>query len=224
MVHASFAPVLSLSFDYERASQTWELSTNESRKRPGGRMLDPDAELIDRIRNGAVDDFAALVQRHQSHVFALLYRYERDRQKLEDLAQETFIKAWRALESFDGRAPFQHWLSRIATHVALDHLRKQRRRPEVELESLGADVLDWLAGSEGHDDLQAAQAAELLALAMAQLSPADRVVLTMLELEGRPVKEIAERLGSSSVAVRVRAVRGRAKLRKILKKLTAERP
>jgi len=195
------------------------------RQRPGGRMLDPDAELIDRIRNGADDDFAALVQRHQSHVFGLLYRYERDWQKLEDLAQETFVKAWRALATFDGRAPFQHWLTRIATRVALDHLRKQRRRrAEVELEALGEDVLDWLAGAHGRDDLQAAQAAELLALALAELAPADRIVITMQELEGHSVNEIARHLGSNGVAVRVRAMRARARLRKILKRLSTQRP
>jgi len=97
-------------------------------------MRDEDADLIAAIRNGAADDFAQIIRRHQSHVFAILYRYERDHQKLEDLAPETFLKAWRGLASFDGRAPFQHWLSRIATHVALDHLRKEkRRRAEVGL-------------------------------------------------------------------------------------------
>src|SRR4051812_225098 len=75
-----------------------------------------DAELLQRIRSGAHEEFAELVRRHQSHVFAILYRYEKDHHRLEDLAQETFLKAWRSLEQFDGRAPFQHWLSKIAVH------------------------------------------------------------------------------------------------------------
>ena len=57
-------------------------------------MNDDDAELLDRIRRGALEEFAQLIQRHQAHVFGILYRYERDYHKLEDLAQETFIKAW----------------------------------------------------------------------------------------------------------------------------------
>ena len=57
-------------------------------------MNDDDAELLDRIRGGALEEFAQLIQRHQAHVFGILYRYERDYHKLEDLAQETFIKAW----------------------------------------------------------------------------------------------------------------------------------
>jgi DNA-directed RNA polymerase specialized sigma24 family protein len=55
-----------------------------------------DAELLERIRNGAPDDFAEVVRRHQSRVFAILHRYERDAHQIEDLAQGTFVKAWRA--------------------------------------------------------------------------------------------------------------------------------
>jgi RNA polymerase sigma-70 factor, ECF subfamily len=180
-----------------------------------------DAELLDRIRNGALDDFAELVQRHQSQVFAILYRYERDHQKLEDLAQETFIKAWRSLAQYDGRAPFAHWLSRIAVNVALDHLRRTRRqRNEIGLPELGDDALEWLRNEDEHSELESRQAAELLAVAMRELSPAEQVVITMQELEGRSVKEICERTGCSSVAVRVRAMRARAKLRKALEKLS----
>jgi len=182
--------------------------------------VNDDAELLARIRSGALDDFAELVRRHQSHVFAILYRYERDHQTLEDLAQETFVKAWRSLERFDGRAPFQHWLSKIAVHVALDHLRKARRRGnEIGLAELGPDALEWLRSDDERSELGARHAAELLALALRELSPAEQVVITMQELEGRSVKEICERTGSSSVAVRVRAVRARAKLRRVLERL-----
>ena len=182
--------------------------------------MSDDAELVARIRNGASDDFAELVQRHQNQVFAILYRYERDHQKLEDLAQETFIKTWRSLAQYDGRAPFAHWLSRIAVNVALDHLRRMRRqRNEIGLPDLGNDALEWLRNEDEHSELESRQAAELLALAMRDLSPAEQIVITMQELEGRSVKEICERTGSSSVAVRVRGMRARAKLRKALEKL-----
>ena len=170
-----------------------------------------------------MDEFAELVRRHQARVFAILYRYERDQQKLEDLAQETFVKAWRALDRFDGRAPFEHWLARIAVHAALDHLRREkRRRNEIGLEGLGEDTLEWLQGPDDGSEPGAREAAELLALAMRELSAADQMVITMLELEGRSVKEICERTGSSSVAVRVRAVRARAKLRRVLERLQNE--
>ena len=183
-----------------------------------------DAELLERILGGATDDFAELVRRHQSRVFAILHRYERDAQKVEDLAQETFLKAWRALGQFDGRAPFEHWLARIAARVALDHLRKEKRRQnEIGLPELGDDALDWLRSDDEKNELDVRSAAELLELAMRELSPADRMVITMQELEGRSVKEIAVAMGASGVAVRVRAMRARSKLRQALEKLAKEK-
>ena len=187
--------------------------------------MNDDAELLERIRNGATDEFAEVVRRYQSRVFAILHRYERDAHRVQDLAQETFVKAWRALAQFDGRAPFEHWLSRITSRVALDHLRREkRRRNEVGLSELGADVLDWLGDKTVADDTDEADArgaAELLDLALRNLSPLDRAVITMQELEGRSVKEICEITGASSVAVRVRALRARGRLRRALEKLAA---
>jgi RNA polymerase sigma-70 factor (ECF subfamily) len=181
-----------------------------------------DAKLAASIRNGALDDFVEIVRRHQGQVFRVLGRYERDPHKLEDLAQETFLKAWRALGRFDGRAPLEHWLTRIAVRVALDHLRRARKhRREVALEDLGADALEWLRGGEARE-LEAREAAELLAVAMRGLSAAERVVVTLLEIEGRSVKEISALSGSSSVAVRVRAMRARRKLRKALERLMGD--
>jgi RNA polymerase sigma-70 factor (ECF subfamily) len=179
-----------------------------------------DAELLQRIRAGATEEFAELVRRHQARVFAILHRYERDAQRVEDLAQETFLKAWRALAQFDDRAPFEHWISRIAVRTALDHLRKERRRKnEVGFDELGEDALEWLRGDDENSELDTRGAAEILELAMRELSPADRVIITMQELEGRSVKEIAAATGALSVTVRVRALRARAKLKKALEKL-----
>jgi RNA polymerase sigma-70 factor (ECF subfamily) len=179
-----------------------------------------DAELLQRIRDGATDDFAEIVRRHQPRVFAILHRYERDAQRLEDLAQETFLKAWRALDQFDGRAPFEHWITRIAIRTALDHLRREKRRQhEIGFPELGEDALDWLRIGDEQNELAARGAAEILRLAMQQLSPADRVVITLQEIEGRSLKEIAVVMGASGLAVRVRAVRARQKLKRALEKL-----
>jgi RNA polymerase sigma-70 factor (ECF subfamily) len=173
--------------------------------------------LLRRMRDGGGDEFAEIIRRHQSRVFAILSRYERDAQLVEDLAQETFLKAWRALKQFDGRAPFEHWLSRIAVHVAIDHIRARRDR-EVRFSDLGDDAQEWLQNLHpGGPEPRAAR--EILDLAMRKLSAEDRLVLTMLEIEEYSVKEICARTGWTSIMTRVRAFRARAKLKEALLEL-----
>ncbi|MFT3783987.1 MAG: sigma-70 family RNA polymerase sigma factor [Nibricoccus sp.] len=183
-------------------------------------METDEAELVARVRAGASEAYAELVRRNQQQVFSILHRYERDLHLVEDLAQDTFTKAWRALGQFDGRAPFQHWLSRIAVHVALDHVRRRKRLSgTVALPELGEDCVSWLRDDLPPRELEARQAREILELAMHSLSAAEQLVITMLEIEGRSVKEICSLTGDSSVAVRVRAVRARSKLRKAIEQL-----
>jgi RNA polymerase sigma-70 factor (ECF subfamily) len=176
-----------------------------------------ESELLANIRNGALDDFAEIIQLHQQFVFTILHRYERDTHLVEDLAQETFLKAWRSLHQFDGRAPFGHWLSRIAVHVALDHLRRQRRaKNQISLSDLGESALEWLHNDADEAELQGREAREILDFALRKLSPEEQLVITLQEIEGKSVKEIARLTGWSGVGVRVRAHRARGKLRKVL--------
>lgn len=187
------------------------------------KAVNDEAELLARIRNGAPDDFAQIIQQHQPLVFTILHRYERDSHLLEDLAQETFVKAWKALGQFDGRAPFSHWLSRIAVHVALDHLRKRKRvHNEIGFDDLGEEALEWLHGDGDGKDLEANQAREILEMAMQKLSAEERLVITLQEIEGKNVEEIAVLMGCSNVATRVRAFRARAKLKKALLQMEKE--
>ncbi len=181
-----------------------------------------ETELLDKVRNGSADDFGELIQQHQSLVFSILYRYERDKHLLEDLAQETFIKAWKAIHQFDGRAPFSHWLSRIAVHVALDHLRKRKRvQNETAIEDLGEDALEWFHG-EDNAELKGNEAREILELAMQKLSAEERMVITLQEIEGKSAVEIGQLTGWSNVGVRVRAFRARKKLRNALMGIAGE--
>jgi len=183
-------------------------------------VVNDDAELVARVRAGSPDAYTELFRHNQQQVFSILHRYERDLHLVEDLAQETFLKAWRALASFDGRAPFQHWLSRIAVHVALDHIRRRKRMSgTISLPELGEDSVAWLRDELPPRELQGRQTREILELAMKSLSPAEQVVITLMEIEGRSVKEICSVTGDSSVAVRVRAMRARSKLRKAIEKL-----
>lgn len=195
-------------------------SAEESDRRAAKSSATEDEAVLERIRNGASEDFGEIILRHQSRIYSILYRYERDAQRLEDLAQETFIKAWRALDQFDNRAPFEHWLSKIAVRTALDHLRREKKHKQaVGLPELGEDALEWLRAGDEKNELDSRSAAEILRMAMRALSPTDQMIITMQELEGRSVKEIAVLLGISGVAVRVRALRARTKLKSALQRI-----
>ena len=182
-------------------------------------MSDED-ELLQRIRSGSTDEYAEIVRRYQQKVFALLGRYERDPHLLEDLAQETFLKAWRALDQFDPRLRFEQWLSTIAVHVAFDHLRRRKRRP-AEVAYFAMDEPDRAALTSATERpwADALEARELLDLAMESLSAAERLVITLMDLEGRSARETSVLTGSSGIAVRVRASRARHKLRRALRRL-----
>jgi RNA polymerase sigma-70 factor, ECF subfamily len=195
---------------------SWAASVKVSESGAERRAATSDEQaLLQRIRNGAPDEFAEVIQRYQSRVFSILSRYERDAQLVQDLAQDTFLKAWRALHQFDGRAPFEHWLSRITVRVAIDHIRARRDR-EVRFSDLGDDAMDWLENINPSAGPEPRAAREILALAMRQLSAEDRLVLTMLEIQEYTVKEICRRTGWTSIVVRVRAFRARKKLKEAL--------
>jgi len=122
------------------------------------------------------------------------------------------------LHQYDGRAPFEHWLARIVVHVAIDHVRARRDR-EVRFSDLGDSALEWLHAPDPQRGPEPNEACELLALAMQTLKPEEQLVLTLLEIEEHTVKEIAQFTGWSSITVRVRAHRARAKLRAALENL-----
>lgn len=185
-----------------------------------------DAELIAQTLGGSEAAFEQLGRRHRPRVFQIASRYARDEHELADLAQEIFVKAYFALRDFRGDAPFEHWLSRVAVRTCYDHWRSRRRRQETTLSELTEDQSGWLercgaAESAAQEEaLAAAKAAkELVALVLERLKPADRLVVTLLELEEKSVREIAELTGWSQTLVKVRAFRARKAMRKIIEEL-----
>ena len=187
--------------------------------------VNDERELISRIRDGAVDEFAQIVEQHKTLVFTILHRYERDPHHVEDLSQEAFVKIWKAIGQFDGRAPFAHWIAKITVHVALDHLRRRKRvQNQIGFDDVGEDVLEWLASDNENADLNPNAARELLELGMRELSAEEQMVLTLQELDGKSIAEIGSITGWSNVATRVRAFRARKKLKKNLERIERMAP
>ena len=189
-------------------------------------MEPTDAELIVAVLGGDSASFEPLIQKYQARVFATARRYARRESEVEDIVQEVFIKAFQKLKSFRGDAPFEHWLMRLAVRTCYEFLRSHQRNRETVFTELSEPEADWLERFvvQPDDGLEQAEAArQLVDRILSRLPPEARMVITLLEIEGRSVKEIAEITGWSTPLVKVRAFRARAKMRSILKSITKEK-
>jgi RNA polymerase sigma-70 factor (ECF subfamily) len=185
-----------------------------------------DGELIDAVLSGDTAAFELLVTRYQPRVFATARRYARRQSEVEDIVQEVFLKAFQKLRSFRGDAPFEHWLMRLAVRTCYDFLRAHQRNREMSFTDISDRETDWLdrfAANPSDASEHAAAARELVQRLLAQLSPAARLVITLLEIEDRSVKEIAALTGWSVPVVKIRAFRARAEMRKWLEKLARDK-
>jgi RNA polymerase sigma-70 factor (ECF subfamily) len=181
----------------------------------------PDSALVSAARGGDTAAFGALVSTYKGRIFGISGKYARNHHELEDLAQDIFIKAWKGLPTFRGDAPFEHWLMRLAVRACYDFLRKNRTRREKEV-SRDALLENGHPGLDGIGAPEVAEETEALLevrRAMALLAPKEQLVLTLLELEDRPVREVAELTGWSETNVKVRAFRARQSLKKYILRL-----
>jgi RNA polymerase sigma factor (sigma-70 family) len=181
------------------------------------------AGCLERVREGDQVASRQLVE----HLFPLVIRIVRGhlprRVAEEDLAQEVFLKMFTRLHQYQGSVPFPHWVSRIALTTCIDHLRAQKRRPELRWSDLSEDqatVLDTVLTSENDVAANDALAArELVQLLLEQLKPEDRLVVQLLDLEQKSLAEIASQTGWNQTLIKVRAFRARRKLQKLFAEL-----
>ena len=181
-----------------------------------------DAELIAAVLHGDTDSFEPLVVRYSPRLFATVRRHARRESEVEDIVQEIWAKAFQKLSSFRGEAPFEHWLMRLAVRTCFDFLRQHQRNREATVSELTDSEEEWLdkfvaAPDSAAEDADAARA--LVERLLEMLSPASRMVITLLEIEDRSVKEIAELTGWSAPLVKVRAFRARAEMRRCVQRL-----
>jgi RNA polymerase sigma-70 factor, ECF subfamily len=178
---------------------------------PSPQSHDEDLPWVRRAQAGDLEAFDTLVARHQSTMTALLYRFAPSRADLEDLVQETFVRAWRSLGDWRAEKPFVHWLKRIAVHAALDFCRRHRRSPFSRLAS--DDALEAVAASGASSPPGAAREVRWI---LAQLPPEDGALMTLLYLNDMPLAEAAGHFGWSLANAKIRAFRARRRLKTLL--------
>lgn len=174
----------------------------------------PDEDLIESTLHGDDSAFEQLMRRYSGPVRNLIARYLRNRSMVDDLAQETFVKAYFGLSSFRGECPFLYWLKRIAVRLCLDEMRHRKARRIEQEDALDPDK--EAPDRPAFDPEKQLEARLLLNKWLPALPPLDRMIVVLLYGEGYEVKEIARLTGLSHANVKVRAFRIRRRLKKLL--------
>ena len=196
-------------------------------------LFDPETAetvVLHRIRQGDVDAYRILVDRHRNHVMRIALSHVPARDA-EEVAHEAFVRAYQSLANFSGQSNFENWLARIAVRTCYDYWRKHHRRKETVASQLRDSELDWLeqlqsaeSANQINELVRKREAREVLASALAELSPEDRMVLTLTYFEGQSTSQAAAALGWSRVNVKVRALRARRQLRRIIEAINECKP
>lgn len=184
-----------------------------------------DQEIVALARVGEEAAYRELIRRYERPLFSLLFRMVRDRELAEDLAQETFVKALNAIESYRPEFKFSSWIFKIANNAAIDHLRRRELdtlslegSPQAETpEAIEATALQ--IGGRQESPLAEVEARELggqIEVAIAQLRPEYRSCILLRHVEGRPYEEIAEILNLPLGTVKTYIHRARNELRQAL--------
>lgn len=187
-----------------------------------------DQEVVVRAREGSERAYRELVRRYERPIFSLIYRMVRDRELAEDLAQETFVKALNALDSYRPEYKFSSWIFKISNNAAIDHLRR-RELDTLSLEgsphAATPDAVEATAlqiGDRGETPLDVVEAKELggeIEQAIARLRPEYRQCILLRHVEGRAYEEIAEILDLPLGTVKTYIHRARNELRSYLSHL-----
>lgn len=185
-----------------------------------------DDAVVRAVLEGRTEAFEILVARHENYVFGLVRKHV-PAAEVEDVAQDAFIRAYKALPGYQGKGQgFRAWLASIAVRTCYDFWRRAYRNQETPVSHLTEDHERWLdaALAETSQEIledrgNADEAREILEAGLARLSPEDRMVLELVYLEGLSGKEAAELLQWSTAKVKVRCFRARRKLEAFLLRL-----
>lgn len=182
---------------------------------------DADAKAVERVRSGDADGFRVLVDRYSRSVFRLAYRMTGNDADAEDVVQETFLRAYRQLESYESRSSFSTWIYRIAANYSLDLIRARKRHEDrrvVGLDHEDGNVLDTVRSNQPGQDrvLYGSQVRAKIDAALAELSDQERTAFLLRHFEGQSIEEIGAVLGTAGSATKNSIFRAVRKLREAL--------
>jgi RNA polymerase sigma factor (sigma-70 family) len=177
-----------------------------------------DSFYIEQVLNGDRNAFAQLVDQYKCMVFTVAYRIVRNQEDAEEIAQDTFIKAYQSLGQFEKKSKFSTWLYRIVFNSSISHTRKRKH----EMQQLNFDIVQNFTSDDLVENLEILDHAEqkkLINHLMNNLDPDDSAIITLFYMEDRTTEEIAEITGLSQSNVKVKLHRIRGKMQSDLHKL-----
>jgi RNA polymerase sigma-70 factor, ECF subfamily len=184
----------------------------------------PEGALVRRAQAGEEAAFREIVGRYQSKVFSIIHGIVRQRNDVEDIAQQVFAKVYLSLGSFDFRSSLITWIYKITVNECFDYLRKRRVRKLVYESDLSEDEVRRVENTEPRNDRQAPADATLarhdyVVKLLSRVSEEERMLLMLKEVEGYSVEELAERTGMNENTIKVKLFRARQKLAKAAQRL-----
>ncbi len=186
------------------------------------RQPESDDEIVQRVIGGDVNAFERLLKKHNDHVLKIVKKHV-PYDRIEETAQDVFVRAYNSLPGFKRTGSFKGWLSVIAVRTCHDFWRGQYGSRELPVSDLSEKQKRWLeknaadrSDSFHREKRFRSEIREMLDQALDKLSAADRMVLELVYLEGCSIKEAAKLLGWSTANVKVRSFRAREKIHKLL--------
>jgi RNA polymerase sigma-70 factor (ECF subfamily) len=181
-----------------------------------------EAELVRRARRGDLEAYDELVRRYQERIYATIYHMTANHEDANDLVQETFVKAFRALRTFKGGSSFYTWLYRIAVNKTINFLKQRRGRSQMSLNDLDfnaehdPDLVSLISDKTPRREAHLSELQERLNTAMQKLSEVHRLVVTLHDVQGLPHEEIARIMDCNVGTVRSRLFYARQQLQAYL--------
>ena len=180
-----------------------------------------DIIYINRVLDGDRDAYAFLVDKYKSMVFSLALRITKNREEAEEIAQDSFIKAYQSLKSFQGKAKFSSWLYRIVYNTGISQLRKQEQG-RISLDEANIPETMYVEARRNHESLSEAERKKYLEVALDELDEDERILIILYYYEERDLDEIAEIAGITKTNTKVRLFRARKKMLVLLEKYLKE--
>jgi RNA polymerase sigma-70 factor (ECF subfamily) len=181
-----------------------------------------ESDLVKRARKGDFSAYDDLVRRYQERIYATIYHMTSNHEDANDLAQETFIKAFHALKSFKGGSSFYTWIYRIAVNKTINFLKQRKNRAQMSLDDLDfnaehdPDLVALISDKTPRREVGLAELQEKLNAAMQKLSDSHRLVVTLHDVQGLSHEEIAKIMDCNIGTVRSRLFYARQQLQAYL--------